>query len=177
MGMQLRLADYLVSPRRCTVDSPVGPLMVIADNTGITHILFPTHTLADLGLVSEDVPEAKDDPVLLNAARQLAEYFDGDRTAFDLPLHVEGNDFEVDVWFAMRSIPYGETISYGKQSDIAGHPGAFQAVGAANGRNPIPIVVPCHRVVGSDGSLVGFGGGLDVKRFLLDLESGVQRLF
>ncbi len=177
MGMPLRLADYLVSPRRCTVDSPVGPLMVIADNTGITHILFPTHTLADLGLVSEDVPEAKDDPVLLNAARQLAEYFDGDRTAFDLPLHVEGNDFEVDVWFAMRSIPYGETISYGKQSDIAGHPGAFQAVGAANGRNPIPIVVPCHRVVGSDGSLVGFGGGLDVKRFLLDLESGVQRLF
>ena len=162
MGMPLRLADYLVSPRRCTVDSPVGPLMVIADNTGITHILFPTHTLADLGLVSEDVPEAKDDPVLLNAARQLAEYFDGDRTAFDLPLHVEGNDFEVDVWFAMRSIPYGETISYGKQSDIAGHPGAFQAVGAANGRNPIPIVVPCHRVVGSDGSLVGFGGGLDV---------------
>ncbi|MDB4818266.1 methylated-DNA--[protein]-cysteine S-methyltransferase [Acidimicrobiales bacterium] len=159
------------------MDSPVGPLMVIADNTGITHILFPTHTLADLGLVSEDVPEAKDDPVLLNAARQLAEYFDGDRTAFDLPLHVEGNDFEVDVWFAMRSIPYGETISYGKQSDIAGHPGAFQAVGAANGRNPIPIVVPCHRVVGSDGSLVGFGGGLDVKRFLLDLESGVQRLF
>ena len=177
MGMPLRLADYLVSPRRCTVDSPVGPLMVIADNTGITHILFPTHTLADLGLVSEDVPEAKDDPVLLNAARQLAEYFDGDRTAFDLPLHVEGNDFEVDVWFAMRSIPYGETISYGKQSDIAGHPGAFQAVGAANGRNPIPIVVPCHRVVGSDGSLVGFGGGLDVKRFLLDLESGIQRLF
>ena len=177
MGMPLRLADYLVSPRRCTVDSPVGPLMVIADNTGITHILFPTHTLADLGLVSEDVPEAKDDPVLLNAARQLAEYFDGDRTAFDLPLHVEGNDFEVDVWFAMRSIPYGETISYGKQSGIAGHPGAFQAVGAANGRNPIPIVVPCHRVVGSDGSLVGFGGGLDVKRFLLDLESGVQRLF
>lgn len=177
MGMPLRLADYLVSPRRCTVDSPVGPLMVIADNTGITHILFPTHTLADLGLVSEDVPEAKDDPVLLNAARQLAEYFDGDRTAFDLPLHVEGNDFEVNVWFAMRSIPYGETISYGKQSDIAGHPGAFQAVGAANGRNPIPIVVPCHRVVGSDGSLVGFGGGLDVKRFLLDLESGVQRLF
>jgi len=177
MGMPLRLADYLVSPRRCTVDSPVGPLMVIADNTGITHILFPTHTLADLGLVSEDVPEAKDDPVLLNAARQLAEYFDGDRTAFDLPLHVEGNDFEVDVWFAMRSIPYGETISYGKQSDIAGHPGAFQAVGAANGRNPIPIVVPCHRVIGSDGSLVGFGGGLDVKRFLLDLESGVQRLF
>ena len=177
MGMPLRLADYLVSPRRCTVDSPVGPLMVIADNTGITHILFPTHTLADLGLVSEDVPEAKDDPVLLNAARQLAEYFDGDRTAFDLPLHVEGNDFEVDVWFAMRSIPYGETISYGKQSDIAGPPGAFQAVGSANGRNPIPIVVPCHRVVGSDGSLVGFGGGLDVKRFLLDLESGIQRLF
>ena len=177
MGMPLRPADYLVSPRRCTVDSPIGPLLLIADDSGITHILFPTHALADLRVTEDQIPEVDDDPVLLDAARQLDEYFEGDRTDFDLPLHVEGNDFEVDVWFAMRSIPYGETISYGEQSEIAGHPGAFQAVGAANGRNPLPIVVPCHRVVGSDGSLVGFGGGLDVKRFLLDLESGVQRLF
>jgi methylated-DNA-[protein]-cysteine S-methyltransferase len=115
--------------------------------------------------------------VLQATTAQLGEYFNGSRTSFDLPLHVEGNDFEVDVWFAMRSIPYGQTITYGKQSDISGHPGAFQAVGAANGRNPLPIVLPCHRVIGSDGSLVGFGGGLDTKRFLLDMESGVQRLF
>ncbi|MCL4129648.1 UNVERIFIED_CONTAM: hypothetical protein GTU68_011168 [Idotea baltica] len=175
--MPLRPADYLVSPRRCTIESPIGKLVLIADDTGLTHILFSSHSLRDLGLVVADVPEIPDDPVLAATKAQLAEYFDGDRTVFDLPLHVDGNPFELDVWFAMRSIPYGETISYGEQSEIAGHPGAFQAVGAANGRNPLPIVVPCHRVIGSDGSLVGFGGGLDTKRFLLDLESGVQRLF
>lgn len=177
MGMPLREADYLVSPRRCTVDSPIGRLVLIADDSGLTHILFPSHELRDLGLSMTAVPDSPDDPILVATRTQLAEYFSGDRTDFDLPLHVEGNPFEVDVWFAMRSIPYGETISYGEQSDIAGHPGAFQAVGAANGRNPLPIVVPCHRVIGSDGSLVGFGGGLETKRFLLDLESGVQRLF
>ncbi|MFT5268287.1 MAG: methylated-DNA-[protein]-cysteine S-methyltransferase [Acidimicrobiales bacterium] len=177
MGMPLRQADYLVSPRRCTIDSPIGALVLLADDSGLTHILFPSHSLGDLGLSSEDIPKRSDDDVLQTTASQLAEYFNGDRKAFELPLHVDGNDFEVDVWFAMRSIPYGETISYGEQADIAGHPGAFQAVGAANGRNPLPIVVPCHRVIGSDGSLVGFGGGLDTKRFLLDLESGVQRLF
>ena len=177
MGMSLRQADYLVSPRRCTIDSPVGSLGLIADESGLTHILFPTHSLSDLGLSSENFPESFDDAVLQATTAQLGEYFNGTRTSFDLPLHVEGNDFEVDVWFAMRSIPYGQTITYGKQSDISGHPGAFQAVGAANGRNPLPIVLPCHRVIGSDGSLVGFGGGLDTKRFLLDMESGVQRLF
>lgn len=177
MGMPLREADYLIAPRRCTIESPIGRLILIADDAGLSHILFPSHSLRDLGLSVGQVPESPDDKILQATATQLAEYFDGTRTEFDLPLHVEGNPFEVDVWFAMRSIPYGGTISYGEQSDIAGHPGAFQAVGAANGRNPLPIVVPCHRVIGSDGSLVGFGGGLDTKRFLLDLESGVQRLF
>jgi len=175
--MPLRHADYLVAPRRCTVDSPIGMLVLIADDHGLSHILFPAHSLRDLGLSADSVPELPDDPILRSAAEQLAQYFDGTRTEFDLPLHVDGNPFEIDVWFAMRSIPYGDTISYGEQSDIAGHPGAFQAVGAANGRNPLPIVVPCHRVIGSDGSLVGFGGGLETKRFLLELESGVQRLF
>lgn len=177
MGMPLRPADYLISPRRRTITSPIGRLVLIADDTGLSHVLFPTHRLLDLGLDSEDVPEVIGDPVLDTAAAQLGEYFDGKRTAFDVPLHIEGNDFEVDVWMAMTTIPFGDTISYGEQSEIAGYPGAFQAVGAANGRNPIPIIVPCHRVIGSDGSLVGFGGGLDVKRQLLDLESGVQRLF
>jgi methylated-DNA-[protein]-cysteine S-methyltransferase len=175
--MPLRPADYLVSPRRTTTDSPIGQLVLIADDGGLTHILFPNHSLPDLGLDEADVPVSTDDPVLQSAVRQLAEYFATERVDFDLPLHIEGNPFEVDVWQAMRSIPFGETISYGEQSERAGHPGAFQAVGAANGRNPLPIVIPCHRVIGSDGSLVGFGGGLDIKKQLLDLESGVQRLF
>jgi len=177
MGMPLRPADYLVSPRRRTIDSPIGRLILIADDGGLTHVLFRNHGLRDLGLRSDDVPEVTNDPVLDATAKQLAEYFDSERTEFDLPLHIEGNDFDVDVWLAMRSIPYGETISYGEQSEIAGHPGAFQAVGAANGRNPIPIIVPCHRVIGADGSLTGFGGGLAMKRQLLDLEGGVQTLF
>lgn len=177
MGSTLRYADYLDSPRRLVVQAPIGPLTLIADDRGLTHVLFTSHGVRDIGLRPDDVPEVGDDPVLCAAASQLEEYFDGTRTEFDLPLHIEGNEFDMDVWTAMRSIPYGETISYGEQSEIAGHPGAFQAVGAANGRNPLPIVIPCHRVIGSDGSLVGFGGGLAVKRQLLDLEAGVQRLF
>ena len=175
--MPLRVADYLTSPRRCTLDSPIGPLLLIADDEGLTHVLFPNHGLPDLGLDPDEVPVIDDDPVLVATRKQLSEYFEGERAEFDLPLHVEGNDFEVDVWSAMRTIPYGETISYGEQAERAGHAGAFQAVGATNGRNPLPIVVPCHRVIGSDGSLVGFGGGLATKRQLLDLEAGVQRLF
>jgi len=177
MGMPLRHADYLVSPRRLSVDSPIGKLTLIADAPGLTHLLFPIHDLHDLGLAASDVPEAPGDPVLVAAAAQLGAYFAGDRAEFDLPLHIEGSDFEVAVWQAMTTIPYGETISYGEQSEIAGYPGAFQAVGATNGRNPIGIIIPCHRVIGSDGSLVGFGGGLTLKRQLLDLESGVQTLF
>lgn len=177
MGMPLRPADYLQSPRRCEIESPIGRLLLIADDGGLTHILFPSHALSDLGLTTLDVPEANDDPVLRQAAAQLAEYFAGDRTEFDLPLHIEGPDFEVSTWRAMLTIPFGETISYGEQADRAGYPGAFQAVGSANGRNPLPLVIPCHRVIGSDGSLVGFGGGIPMKRFLLDLEAGIQTLF
>lgn len=177
MGMPLRPADYLQSPRRCEIESPIGRLILIADDGGLTHILFAIHSLRDLGLDPADVPVVDDDPLLQRAVQQLSEYFDGDRTEFDVPLHIEGPDFEVSTWRAMLTIPFGETISYGEQADRAGHPGAFQAVGAANGRNPLPLVIPCHRVIGSDGSLVGFGGGLAMKRFLLDLEAGVQTLF
>lgn len=177
MGMPLRPADYVVSPRWRTIDSPIGPLTLVAGDQGLTHVLFPNHSLSDIGLAERAVRSMTEHDVLDRAADQLGEYFAGHRQEFDLPLHVDGNEFEVSVWFAMRSIPFGETISYGQQAERAGHAGAFQAVGAANGRNPLPIIVPCHRVVGSDGSLVGFGGGLDRKRFLLDLEAGVQRLF
>ncbi len=112
-----------------------------------------------------------------SVVRQLTEYFAGERTSFDLPLRPHGSDFELAVWAQLRQIPYGETRSYGYVATAVGEPGGAQAVGAANGRNPLAIVVPCHRVIGADGSLVGFGGGLPRKRFLLDLEQRADRLF
>ena len=162
--------------RRLTVASPVGRLILVADDDGLTHLMLANADLASAGLDEDDVPEAPDDPVLAAAAEQLGEYFDGTRTAFDLPLHLEGNEFERDAWLALGDIPYGETVSYAQQADAIGRHGAFRAVGSANGRNPVAIILPCHRVIGADGSLVGFGGGLDVKRALLDLEGGVQQL-
>jgi len=111
-------------------------------------------------------------PPLLEARRQLAEYLAGDRRAFTLPLAPRGTEFERLVWQALVAIPYGETRSYAEVAAAIGRPAACRAVGRANGSNPIAIVIPCHRVIGSDGSLTGFGGGLPLKRFLLDLESG-----
>jgi methylated-DNA-[protein]-cysteine S-methyltransferase len=108
--------------------------------------------------------------------RQLDEYFAGERVEFDLELASDGSDFEQRVWRALAEIPYGETISYGELAHRIGHPDGARAVGMANGRNPISIVVPCHRVIGADGSLTGYGGGIDRKRFLLELEQGTQRL-
>jgi methylated-DNA-[protein]-cysteine S-methyltransferase len=103
--------------------------------------------------------------------RQLREYFAGQRTRFDLPLHPAGTAFQRDVWSELQRIPYGETISYGELARRVGHPAAARAVGAANGANPIPIVIPCHRVIGANGKLTGFGGGIPVKQKLLALES------
>jgi methylated-DNA-[protein]-cysteine S-methyltransferase len=110
--------------------------------------------------------------VLVRTQAQLAEYFAGERRAFDLPLAPQGSGFQVEVWRALLRIPYGETCSYGDIARVVGRPAASRAVGAANGRNPIPIIVPCHRVIGSNGSLTGYGGGLPVKRWLLDHERG-----
>ena len=115
--------------------------------------------------------------LLDEAARQLGEYFSGARTAFDLPLDLVGTRFLRAAWLALAEIPFGETVSYAERALRLGRPHAIRAVGAANGRNPLPIVLPCHRVIGSDGSLTGFGGGLDVKRALLDHEAGVRPLF
>jgi methylated-DNA-[protein]-cysteine S-methyltransferase len=105
--------------------------------------------------------------------RQLAEYFAGDRTDFDIKLAPRGTPFQLDVWRTLQRIPYGETRSYADIARSIGRPTATRAVGAANGANPIPIIIPCHRVIGSNGSLTGFGGGMGVKRRLLDLESGL----
>jgi methylated-DNA-[protein]-cysteine S-methyltransferase len=108
--------------------------------------------------------------------RQLDGYFAGDRTEFDLPLHPTGTPFQLEVWEALTAIPYGEVRSYGQVAEQLGRPGASRAVGLANGRNPIAVIVPCHRVIGASGSLTGYGGGLHRKRLLLDLEAGVAGL-
>lgn len=113
----------------------------------------------------------RDDAAFEDARQQLREYFAGERTRFSLPLRMEGTDFQRAVWRGLLDIEYGETISYGELARRIGRPGASRAVGLANGRNPVSIVVPCHRVIGSSGSLTGYGGGMERKRFLLDLES------
>nr|AGS51923.1 methylated-DNA--protein-cysteine methyltransferase [uncultured bacterium contig00002] len=121
------------------------------------------------GRVSYDY-EIKETPLIRKAAKQLGEYFNGKRKTFDLPLILHGTDFQVAVWKALQNIPYGKTRSYGELAAMTGNPKASRAVGMANNRNPIVIVIPCHRVIGSDGSLTGFGGGLELKQKLLELE-------
>jgi methylated-DNA-[protein]-cysteine S-methyltransferase len=146
--------------------SPVGGLLLIGDGTHLKHIHFqsgPHPRLPGGEWVAERAPF---EPVL----KQLSEYFAGARRNFDLPLAPEGTDFQRAVWRALLNIPYGETLSYGELACRIGNPRASRAVGLANGANPLPIVVPCHRVIGADGSLTGFGGGLAIKQRLLGLE-------
>jgi methylated-DNA-[protein]-cysteine S-methyltransferase len=152
----------------CTVDTPIGRLTLVASDDGLAEIHFPNET----GRRPDDAVDP-DHPVLVETARQLEEYFAGDRTEFDLPLRPTGTPFQLDAWRALTKIPYGQTVSYGEQATRVGLPGRARAIGAANGQNPLPIVVPCHRVIGADGSLVGFGGGLEVKAWLLDHERRV----
>ncbi len=152
--------------------SPIGPLTIVREDGALVRLaMSPPGRFVDAE-IGERTDEGFDDVV-----GQLGEYFTGERTAFDLPLRPVGNGFELAVWDQLARIPYGETRSYGHVAHAVGEPGGAQAVGAANGRNPLAIVVPCHRVIGADGSLVGFGGGLPRKRFLLDLEQRDRRLF
>lgn len=152
--------------RHTVVDSPVGPLTLVATD-GVLSGLFmtdqrhrpPTETFG-----------ASDPAPFVEIAEQLDAYFAGERTTFDVALAAGGTPFRRAVWAALREIPYGETASYDQIAERIGRPGASRAVGLANGANPIGIIVPCHRVVGADGSLTGYGGGLGRKRFLLDLE-------
>jgi methylated-DNA-[protein]-cysteine S-methyltransferase len=146
-----------------TISSPIGRLELISNGSALTRILFHAK--------SDPTPGAFPD-VLERARRQLQQYFAGERTAFDLPLAPHGTPFQRAVWEALVGIPYGETTSYGDLAARIDRPTAVRAVGAANGQNPIPIVIPCHRVIGRNGSLVGFGGGLETKKRLLDLEQG-----
>ncbi len=157
------------------LDSPIGGLTLVASPEGLTHVLFEGQEPADVGL-PDDLPEVDDDPTLEAAAAQLDEYFAGERREFDVRLDLRGTRFQRDAWLALARVPYGETRTYGEQAEAIGRPGAFRAVGAANGRNPIPVILPCHRIIGADGSLTGFGGGLGVKRALLDLEQAQRGL-
>lgn len=145
------------------IDSPVGPLTLIANENALLSLTW--------GKSSGDFVQDRDHPILSETERQLKEYFSGKRTAFDIPLAPEGTDFQKRVWEELSKIPYGQTITYGEQAKRLGRPKAARAVGAANGRNPIGIIIPCHRVIGASGDLTGFAGGIEVKRELLRLEA------
>lgn len=148
--------------------SPVGELTLVASDTGLAAILWENDDPARVRLAPQF--ENPDHPVLRETARQLGQYFAGERWSFDLPLDFHGTDFQKDVWQALLAIPFGETRSYAEIARAVGRPTAFRAVGAANGRNPISIVAPCHRVIGTNGTLTGFAGGIEAKRHLLALE-------
>ena len=151
----------------CYIDSPIGELLLAGDDDALAMIGFPQGSMRrepESDWIQNETPFAE-------ATRQLTEYFAGERHEFDLPLRLNGTEFQLLVLDELRRIPYGETTSYGDIAERIGRPKAVRAVGAANGRNPIPIVVPCHRVIGSGGALTGFGGGLDTKKALLQLEA------
>lgn len=151
-----------------TIWSPVGELTLVANVEGLAAILWENDRpgRVRLGPLTEDDKH----PVLIETERQLGEYFAGERREFDVPLFFAGSDFQKRVWQALLAIPFGKTRSYGEIAHQLGNAGASRAVGAANGRNPISIIAPCHRVVGSTGKLTGFAGGLEAKAFLLALE-------
>jgi methylated-DNA-[protein]-cysteine S-methyltransferase len=148
-------------------------LTVVASDRGVRYITFEedAHPKSYIGM---DVRDDAQHPVVATALMQLREYLDGSRVSFDVPLDLVGTEFQVDAWNALAKIPYAGTVSYAQQAASIGRPKATRAIGSANGRNPIVIVLPCHRVVGADGSLTGFGGGLHVKSWLLDLEKRVS---
>lgn len=151
------------------VSSPVGPLLLVGNGDALTAIGFSTGK----GKIARDPRWKRDPAVFSDVAAQLDEYFAGVRRIFDLRLAPSGTPFQLSVWRKLQTIPYGDTWSYRDLAIALGNGLAVRAVGLANGRNPLPIVIPCHRVIGTDGSLTGFGGGLEAKRYLLDLERRV----
>ena len=155
-----------------SIESPIGELLAVGDGQAL-HGLYMQEGRTAIAVRAEWKPA--DEP-FGEVRAQLAEYFDGRRTAFDLPLAMQGTPFQLQAWRALQAIPYGETISYGEQARRIGRPADPRAVGQANGRNPISVIVPCHRVIGADGSLTGYGGGLERKRHLLELEAGMLSL-
>lgn len=170
----------------CYVDSPVGMLQIVEKDGALTHVLFCSRT--GLKPVTEEGHEVlakvsgkreffkeKMTPLLKKTMKELEEYFEGKRKEFDLPLRPEGTPFQLKAWEGLRTIPYGETRTYKQMAEYAQSPKGYRAIGLANNKNPISIIVPCHRVIGSNGKLVGFGGGLDKKEWLLNLEKGKNK--
>jgi methylated-DNA-[protein]-cysteine S-methyltransferase len=160
-----------------TISSPVGDLLLTGDGRSLDGLRMcdadaaPGVSNGARRDSSPASPARRSDDAFLDARTQLAEYFDGRRTTFELALSPKGTQFQTRVWEALRQIPYAATASYGEIAAAIGQPSASRAVGLANNRNPIAIIIPCHRVIGADGRLVGYGGGLDRKRYLLDLEA------
>ncbi|WP_275462175.1 methylated-DNA--[protein]-cysteine S-methyltransferase [Streptomyces noursei] len=157
-------------------DTPVGPLTLVADGDALTG-LYMTDQRHRPPQENFGPPADPTEPPFARTITQLGAYFRGELTAFDLPLALHGTPFQRRVWAALCTIPYGETLSYGQLAEQLGNPAASRAVGLANGRNPVGIIVPCHRVVGANGSLTGYGGGLDRKRRLLTFERAADGLF
>ncbi len=151
-----------------TIPSPIGPLTLAGAGSTLMHLRMAEQTHEP----DRSEWEPADPGAFADVVRQLDAYFAGSLTEFDVDLDLVGTEFQRKVWGALQTIPYGETRSYGEIAEQIGSPGAFRAVGTANGRNPISIIVPCHRVIGSGGGLTGYGGGIDRKRQLLDLEYG-----
>jgi methylated-DNA-[protein]-cysteine S-methyltransferase len=159
--------------RECWMQSPLGRIHLVADDEGLRGIYLEDHVRKPSFAAGDGVGL----PLLEAAREQLGRWFEGERTDFDLPLRPRGTPFQVEVWRALSSIPYGETRTYSEVAQTLGRPGASRAVGAANARNPISIVVPCHRVVGAGGALTGYAGGVDRKRWLLEHERVVGARF
>jgi len=157
---------------RRTFEAPFGVVTVVGSDLGIRFVMFANDAhpkpVENLLISDSEIHDSVND-----AITQLEEYFNGSRQEFDLPLDLRGTEFQVAAWRALADIPYGHTASYGQQAASIGRPKAVRAIGGANGRNPVAIVLPCHRIVGADGSLTGFGGGIAVKKWLLDHEQAV----
>ena len=166
-------SDVLTFSRR-TCEAPFGVVTVIGSDLGIRFVMFSNDAhpkpLDKLHISDIEIHDSVND-----AITQLDEYFSGSRRDFELPLDLQGTEFQVAAWNALAGIPYGRTASYGQQAASIGRPKAVRAIGGANGRNPVAIVLPCHRIVGADGSLTGFGGGIEVKKWLLDHEQSTLR--
>jgi len=156
-----------------TIASPVGVLTLVAGDAGLAAVLWDNDDPKRVRVGA--LRAAPEHPILVQAEHELRAYFAGERTSFTVPLAAAGTEFQKKAWAALLTIPYGETRSYGELARQIGNAKASRAVGAANGRNPISIIVPCHRAVASDGALTGFAGGLEAKRYLLSLETGVRR--
>jgi O-6-methylguanine DNA methyltransferase len=157
------------------LDSPCGPLTLVARDSRLGGLYMTDQRHRPPAETFGPRVAVDDLPAFEGTAEQLNAYFAGDRTTFDIDLSMAGTPFQQRVWNALRDIPYGQTVSYGELADTLGQPSASRAVGLANGKNPVGIIVPCHRVVGADGSLTGYGGGLERKRWLLDFEGGAHQ--